>query len=82
MNILKEAQKLVDGDRQESYGSPKLCLQRTADILSVLLDREVNVKEICMFNIAQKLARTVGSEKRDNWIDAAGYMYIREDKLD
>lgn len=82
MTVIEEAEKLVSNDRQASYGSPKDCMGRTAKILSVLLNRPVTEKEICLFNIAQKLARTVGSEKRDNWVDAIGYIFIKEDLLD
>lgn len=81
MNILKEAEKLVDGDRQKSYGSPQECMLRTARILAEITGLEMDDEQIVLFNVAQKLARLSANYQRDTVIDICGYLYILADKL-
>lgn len=81
-SILEEAARITQGDRQASYGPPDQDFQRTAAMWGVLFTpRIVNGKlelkssDVAAGMIALKLSRQVHQEKRDNWVDTAGYAY-------
>jgi hypothetical protein len=76
--ILDEAAQLVNGDRQRDYGHPKDNLARIASLWSGILDRPVTAKEVGLCMVALKLAREVATPKRDNIVDAAGYLRMLE----
>lgn len=80
-NILDEAKALVDGDRQASYGSPKDCLGKTAKIFEMIENKDLSLREVAMFNVAQKLARLSTHYKRDTVIDICGYLHILADHI-
>jgi hypothetical protein len=82
--ILHEAETLVTGDRNVSYGSPVEDFGRTAGMLTSLGYRRILPddgtvtdlvpSDVAIFVAAVKLSRLMSSrEKRDNWTDLAGY---------
>tara|TARA_Y100000992_G_C21095735_1_gene410151 strand:+ start:221 stop:499 length:279 start_codon:yes stop_codon:yes gene_type:complete len=81
-SILIEAARLVDGDRQQDYGHPQDDFKRIATIWSTLLENKLNVdltaSEVGAMMIALKLSRTAFKNKRDNWIDIAGYAHCAD----
>ena len=81
-SILVEAARLVDGDRQQDYGHPQDDCKRIATIWSTLLENKLNVdltpSEVGAMMIALKLSRTAFKNKRDNWIDIAGYAHCAD----
>lgn len=81
-SILVEAARLVDGDRQSDYGHPQDDFKRIATIWSALLENKLNVdltpSEVGAMMIALKLSRTAFKNKRDNWIDIAGYAHCAD----
>ena len=81
-SILVEAARLVDGDRQSDYGHPQDDFKRIATIWSTLLENKLNVDltptEVGAMMIALKLSRTAFKNKRDNWIDIAGYAHCAD----
>lgn len=78
-SVLAEAASLITGDRNKTYGSPTQNFQNTAELWTVLLrhklkDGEViDPNEVGTLMVALKLARTVAQDKRDNYVDMAGY---------
>jgi hypothetical protein len=71
-SILKEADRLINGDRREAYGHPLDDYSRTAAMFSAWLGEEVlrrplTAEETEMFMVIVKLSR-------DNLVDAAGYL--------
>lgn len=78
-NLLFEAEGLITGDRNASYGSPTENFQNTADLWSIQFKHLL--KEGARFTAAHvaqammhlKLARMVAQPKRDNYLDLAGY---------
>lgn len=72
-DILTEALRLTSGDRQAQYGPPDQDFQRTAQMWSALKGVPFTAKEVAMFMICLKLSRQTHQDKRDNWVDIAGY---------
>lgn len=73
MNILQEADKLVNGDRREAYGSPLDDFSRTAKMWSAILGHEVTAEQVGLCMCAVKISRQVNAPKLDNMVDLAGY---------
>lgn len=76
-SVLVEAEGLVHGDRNASYGAPLDDFGRTAGMVSAMLAHKLNApltaEEIGMVMVCVKLSRQVNSPKRDNCVDGAGY---------
>ena len=72
-DILEEALRITKGDRQAQYGPPDQDFQRTAQMWSALKGVPFTAKEVALFMIALKLSRQTHQDKRDNWVDIAGY---------
>lgn len=82
-SILEDAEKTVIGTRQDEYGDMRACHQTIADLWSVYLHgRKGNPDWLEPFEVADmmellKIGRRVsGSNKRDNYVDSAGYAAI------
>lgn len=78
--LLKEAERLVLGDRDESYGHPMENFSAMADLYNVLFRRllapgqRFGPADIAAAMVAHKLSRRAhGSDRADNWVDIAGY---------
>lgn len=77
--LLRDAEKLVVGERNNQYGPPTQDFQRTADMLNAQGYRGPNGRLLLSHDIAiimmnLKLSRLVwGYDKEDTWIDTAGY---------
>ena len=74
-SILTEAQNLVHGPRQASYGHPADDFQRTADLLNVLSKRGRAwlPSDVALVMMCVKLSRQANAYKRDNLVDPCGY---------
>jgi hypothetical protein len=76
-NILEEANELVNGARQASYGHPLDDFQRTAGMLSAMLAHKlkepITAEEIGLIMCCVKISRQINRAKRDNLVDLAGY---------
>lgn len=71
---LEEAQRLVHGDRQASYGHPIEDFTRTGRMWGALLGvDDVPPEKVALCMIAVKMSRECNRAKRDNWTDMAGY---------
>lgn len=74
---LEEALRLTTGDRQNSYGHPTEDFSRTAGMWNSLLSlqrRPITPEEVGMMMVLLKLSRQQNKPKRDNLVDAAGYI--------
>ena len=78
-NILLQAHALINGERQASYGHPAENLGRVAAMWSVYLDMSMNAKDVCLMMAMLKLCREMNQHKRDNLLDAAGYIGLAAD---
>jgi len=71
-----EAQAIVYGNREEIYGPPGETLERTAQIWSVIFGVPVTAEQVCWAMVGLKMAREVNATKRDNLVDALGYLML------
>ena len=72
--VLREAEKLICGDRNAQYGDPLQDFKRIATMWSLIFGIEVLPHQVAMCMMAMKLSRLVHSPgKYDSWVDAAGY---------
>ncbi len=84
MTVLEEAQTLVYGDREASYSPPQRDYAKTAKMWSgLLLEKlrpgcEITPLEAVLMMACVKMAREVYRHKRDNIVDAAGYLACAE----
>lgn len=72
--ILEEAQRLVHGDRGADYGPPWEDFERTVDIFRAWTGVELTAEQGIQFMVCVKLSRQANKAKRDNLVDAAGYL--------
>ena len=77
--VLEEAQRVVDTDRGIDYGTPAENHGTTAALFVEWFARRhglripMDAKDVCMFNILQKVSREANADKRDNLVDICGY---------
>lgn len=83
MNVLQEAEGLINGDRRESYGDPLAQESRIAALWSAYLSREIVAADVSNMMILLKLSRAKaqlnrGLFHRDSYVDICGYAGLAE----
>ena len=79
MNILDEAQSIIYGDREKTYGNPAKNLNNIANFWSVYLDVEISAQDVAQMMVLLKLARLINTPNhRDSLVDAVGYLALVE----
>jgi hypothetical protein len=75
VEALREAARLINGDRNGQYGTPQENFTNIAKVWSVIFQREFTTEDVAMAMIGMKLARFVSKAgfQPDTWIDIAGY---------
>ncbi len=75
VQALREAARIINGDRNKQYGGPEENFTNIAKIWSVIFQREFTTEDVAMAMIGVKLARFVSNYgfQPDTWIDIAGY---------
>lgn len=85
---MNEANRLVNGERQADYGTPRENYEGIAKvwsgILSQILKRDITPEEAALMMVGLKVQRQAMKHKRDNLVDAHGYLlvyaHIRKDQ--
>lgn len=75
-NLLREAEKLVLGDRMDSYGHPADNFDRLRPFLEAVYGVPVSDTMIACTFICLKMARELTNHHRDNLVDVAGYVQV------
>lgn len=75
VEALREAARIIAGERDVQYGSPEDNLGRIAGIWTVLFGREFTAEDVAMAMVGLKLARYASKSgfQPDTWVDIAGY---------
>ena len=74
-----EAFDLVNGERQQAYGEPSVCLRKIGRVWGAILGGEdIEAGTVAMMMVGLKVIREMASHKRDNLIDIAGYAEIAD----
>lgn len=84
--ILDEAQDIIWGDREKTYGEPDVNLRRIAEMWNAYLHAKslgtegvrISAEDVCWMMMMLKAARQMNAPKRDNLVDAAGYIGLIE----
>lgn len=80
--VLREAESLVCGDREDQYGNPRDNLKRIAeywnDYLYPIMQSGdlLQPRDVALMMILAKIAREAAGHKRDSCVDIAGYAAI------
>ena len=79
MNILKEAETIIYGDREKTYGHPFVNLDNIAKYWNVYLGSNLNAQDVATMMVLLKIARLMNQpDHRDSLVDAAGYLALVE----
>lgn len=78
MNILKEAESIIYGDREQTYGRPDKNLVAIADLWNAYLinrpDEPLTADDICYMMVMLKIARLINTPRHhDSLVDMCGY---------
>jgi hypothetical protein len=77
--VLREAEKLITGDRNKTYGPPTQNFKNIADMWNIRLHHKlkdgegITAAEVGELLILLKIARNMTELKRDTMVDIAGY---------
>jgi len=85
--ILLDALKVINGEHQDQYGDPKDSFNLIADFWSTYLSANaedghvviVGAKDVAIMMTLFKLAREMHQHKKDNLVDACGYLALAAD---
>lgn len=78
---VEEAQRIVNGSRAADYGDPaqpENTAVRIAKAWSAYLGHEVTTEDFCWLMVLMKAIRDSHKPKRDNKVDAHGYLLVME----
>lgn len=80
MNILEEAQKIVNGDRQQAYGHPSQDFANIAKMAEPILESDLTPElKHALYMVQVKISRLLNTpEHRDSLVDIAGYVMTYE----
>ena len=86
INILKEAEQIIYGDREKTYGHPSVNLDNIAKFWTIYLDAkfdackiELEAEDVATMMTLLKIARLINQpDHRDSLVDAAGYLALIE----
>lgn len=81
--VLQEAQEIIYGDREQTYGKPAKNLECIAKMWSAYLEsmggKELNAKDVACMMILLKTARLANNQDhRDSVVDVCGYAALIE----
>jgi hypothetical protein len=76
--VAVDAIRLVDEDRNDSYGPPEENLQRIADMWSGYLNIPITKEDVSLMMVLLKISRSKAGYCRDNAVDGVAYFLIHD----
>ena len=77
-NVLKEAERLIFGDREDTYGDPSESFARIANLWTAYTGKSLDSQDVANMMILLKVSRAKGVYHRDSFVDIAGYAGLAE----
>lgn len=87
-NVLQEAESIIYGDREETYGEPDKNLRHIAEQWTLYLSQKygftvenslaITPEDVCYMMADLKKCRQMNCPKRDNVVDGIGYLALTE----
>ena len=74
--LLDEAKALINGDRQEDYGSAEASFSAIAAMWSAFLGIPISAHQVCICMALLKAARLRNGVHKDSMLDAAAYFAL------
>lgn len=71
--ILQEAERIVNGEREGQYGSPEDNFGRIAGLWSAYSGASLTAQDVAVMMCLMKMARIKAGGTMDCWVDLAGY---------
>ena len=72
-STLQEAERIINGERRESYGGALESFDRIAQLWTPVLCVTVTAEQVALCMIQLKVARYMNGQQRDSIVDIAGY---------
>ena len=72
--LLDEAANIVDGKATQQYGHPAIFMDKVAAGWSILFEANVAPENVALAMVWFKICREMNKPKRDNIVDAIGYL--------
>jgi hypothetical protein len=76
--VAVDAINLVEGDRQEQYGSYDENLSRIAAMWSGYLGKEIDAMDVSLMMVLLKISRSKAGYARDNAVDGVAYFLMHD----
>lgn len=78
-SILREAENIIYGDREKTYGNPGANCERIAKIWELIFKVPITPKQVCLAMIGLKVARLMNDiDHKDSYVDICGYAALWE----
>lgn len=77
--IEEEARSIITNARREDYGDADESFARIANVWTGIIGKKVSPREVAMCMVGLKLVREANKPKRDNRVDAIGYVLLLDD---
>ena len=73
--ILSRASDIINGNREDTYGTPQQNFACVAQIWSAILGIEISPAQVCLCMVGVKMARAATGkiDHEDNWVDMSGF---------
>ena len=77
-NVIEQAKKLINGDREQTYGDPLLSHDRIGRGWEAILGiKDISASTVALMMSWLKISRIVSNKKqKDSYVDAIGYMAL------
>jgi hypothetical protein len=80
--VLQQADNLINGDRQASYGDASVNFRRIAERWTQILRTDVEPWQVALMMADLKIARMCEGAHEDSFIDGLGYLALASELAD